>query len=88
MFVFAFCGVWPCGHLLTDLLVALLCLTFSCVFVTFPYGVLGQVWNWIVWIPNLSLLSYFVNNPVSFISKIRLFSLLGSLNQCIKSLVH
>ena len=33
---------------------------FSCVFVTFPYGVLGQVWNLIVLIPDLCLLSYFV----------------------------
>ena len=31
----------------------------SCVFVTFPYGVLGQVWYLIVSIPDLCLLSYF-----------------------------
>ena len=30
---------------------------FSCVFVTFPYGVLGQVWFFIVWLPDL--LPYF-----------------------------
>ena len=29
-------------------LLALLCVMFSCVFVTFPYGVLGQVWYLIV----------------------------------------
>ena len=30
-----------------------------CVFVTFPCGVLGQVWYLIVSIPDLCLLSYF-----------------------------
>ena len=34
---------------------ALLFVMFSCVFVTFPYGVPGQVWYWIVWIPDLCL---------------------------------
>ena len=29
-------------------------------FVTFPYGVLGQVWYFIVWIPDRCLLPYFV----------------------------
>ena len=46
-------------------LLALLCEVFSCVFVTFPRGVLGQVggqvWYLIVSIPDLYLLSYFVN---------------------------
>ena len=32
-----------------------------CVFVTFPCGVLGQVWYLIVLIPELCLLSYFVS---------------------------
>ena len=54
----------PCSHVVTcweraDLL-ALLYVMFSCVFVTFPYGVLGQVWCLIVWIPVLCLLSYFM----------------------------
>ena len=31
---------------------------FSCVFVTYPYVVLGQVWYLIVWIPDLYLLPY------------------------------
>ena len=31
---------------------------FSCALVTFPYGVLGQVWYLIVWIPGLYLLPY------------------------------
>ena len=34
---------------------------FSCVFVTFPYGVLCQVWYLIVWIPDFCPLSYFEN---------------------------
>ena len=33
---------------------------FYCVFVIFPYGVLGQVWYLIVWIHDLCLLPYFV----------------------------
>ena len=40
-------------------LLALLCVMFSCVFVTFPCGVLGQVWYLIVSISDLCLLSYF-----------------------------
>ena len=39
-------------------LLALLFMMFYCVFVTFPCGVLGQVWCVIVSIPDLSLLSY------------------------------
>ena len=35
---------------------------FSCVFVTFPCGVLGKVWYLIVSIPDLCLLSYYVQN--------------------------
>ena len=53
----------PCSLVITcwdraDLL-ALLCVMFSCVFVTFPYGVLGQLWYLIVFIPDLCLLLYF-----------------------------
>ena len=33
---------------------------FNCVFVTFPCGILGQVWYLIVSIPDLCHLSYFV----------------------------
>ena len=40
-------------------LLALLYVMFSCVFVTFPYDVLGQVWYLIVLIPYLCLLFYF-----------------------------
>ena len=39
-------------------LLALLYVMFSCVFVTFPCGVLGQVWYLIVSIPDLCLLPY------------------------------
>ena len=53
----------PCSLVITcwerpDLL-ALLCVMLSCVFVTNPYGVSGQVWYLIVSIPHLSLLLYF-----------------------------
>ena len=30
-----------------------------CIFVTFPYGILGQVWYLIASFPDLCLLSYF-----------------------------
>ena len=40
-------------------LLALLYVMFSCVIVTFPCGVLGQVWYLIVSIPDLCLLTYF-----------------------------
>ena len=49
----------PCSLLVTwewaDLLTRL-CVMFSCVVVTFPYGVLWQVWYSIVSIPDISLL--------------------------------
>ena len=55
----------PCSLVVTcweriDLL-ALLCEMFSCVFVTFSYGVWGQVWYLIVSIPDICLLPYFDN---------------------------
>ena len=37
----------------------LLFVMFSCVFVTFPFGILGQVWYLIVSIPDICRLSYF-----------------------------
>ena len=43
-------------------LLTLLCVMFSCAFVTFPCGVLGQVWYFIVSIPDLCLLPYFHKN--------------------------
>ena len=45
---------WEMAYLL-----ALLYVNFSCVFVTFPCGFLGQVWYLIVSIPELCLLPYF-----------------------------
>ena len=39
---------------------ALLLVSFSCVFVTYPFGVLNQVWYLIVLIPDLCLLPYFI----------------------------
>ena len=40
-------------------LLALFCVMFYCVFVTFPYGGLSQVWYLIVSISDLCLLTYF-----------------------------
>ena len=40
-------------------LLALSCVMVSCAFVTFQYGVLGQMWYLIGFIPDLCLLSYF-----------------------------
>ena len=40
-------------------LLALLCVMFSCVFVTFPCGVSGVGWYLIVSIPDLCLFLYF-----------------------------
>ena len=37
----------------------LLFVMFNCVFVTFPYGILGLVWYLIISIPDLCCLSYF-----------------------------
>ena len=65
LFIFYVCLYYtvlsaPCSLVITcwkrpDLL-ALLCVMFSCVFVTFPYGVSGQVWYLIVSIPDFCLL--------------------------------
>ena len=53
-----------CSHVVTYWekadLSALLYVTFFFVFVTFPYGVLERVWNFIIPIPDLCLLPYFV----------------------------
>ena len=38
----------------------LLCVMFNCVFVTFTCDILGQVWYFIVSIPDFCCLSYFV----------------------------
>ena len=64
-------------------LLDLLCVMFYCVSVTFPCGVLGQVWCLIVPSPDLCLLSYFQSN-LNIIwwieSYIRAFVLMNLLN--------
>ena len=53
-------ALWsPTGKGLTSWLLFVM---FNCVFVTFPSGILGQVWCLIVSIPDLCHLSYF---PIS-----------------------
>ena len=64
MFLFCYAGLpVPCSLVIirwerADLLV-LLCVMFSCVIVTFPYDVPGQVWYVIVSFPDFCLLLYF-----------------------------
>ena len=66
LFMFRICQVFlsvHCSLVVTcweraDLL-ALLYVMFKCVFITFPCGVLGQMWCLIVSVPDLCLLSYF-----------------------------
>ena len=69
LFVFGVCHVFLsvlCGLVVTCLeradLLALLCVMFYCVFVTFPCGVMGQVWCFIVSISDLCLLSNFYHH--------------------------
>ena len=56
LFIAALCS--PAGGRAN--LLDLLYVMFSCVFGTFPCGVLGQVWYLIVSIPDLCLLPYFL----------------------------
>ena len=50
-------ALWsPAGKGLTSWL----SFVFNCVFVTFPCGILGQMWYLIVSIPDLYQLSYFI----------------------------
>ena len=50
-------ALWsPAGRGLTSWLLFVM---FNCVFVTFPFGILGQMWYLIVSIPDLCRLSYF-----------------------------
>ena len=51
-------------------LCSLLSMMFSCVFVTFPCGVLGQVWYLIVSISYLCLFSYFYNKAFRLLHNI------------------
>ena len=65
----------PCSLFITSLervdFLTLLCVVFSNLFVTFQYGVLGQVWFLIVSIPDLCLPLYFnVLEKFSYVIKI------------------
>ena len=47
-----------------------MCVMFSCVFVTFPYGCLDQVWNFIALMPDLCLFpTYFLTKGWTIHSK-------------------
>ena len=48
-------------------LLALVCDVY-CDFVTFPFGILGQVWYLIVWIPDPCCLSYFYTHKINHIA--------------------
>ena len=49
-------ALWsPAGKVLTSWLLFVM---FNCIFVTFPCGILGQVWYLIISIPDLCLLTY------------------------------
>ena len=52
-----------CNKEHTGLICNMTYVMFSCVFVTFACGVLGQVWYLIVSIPDLCLLTYFYKVP-------------------------
>ena len=57
-------ALWsPAGKRLTFLIS---CLIFNCVFVTFPCGILGQVWYLIVSIPDLCHFSILNSNAMLF----------------------
>ena len=43
-----------------------LCVMFFCLFVTFPYGVRAQMWDWILSIPDLCPLPFFVAEILDF----------------------
>ena len=55
------CSLLPCGH-------HLVCDVY-CDFVTFPFGILGQVWYMIVLIPDPCCLSYFQSQEIVNILK-------------------
>ena len=56
---YAFASVHCCLVIICWERADLLFVMFNCVFVTFLYGILGQVWYLIVSIPDLSCHSYF-----------------------------
>ena len=57
----AFASVYCCSVVTCSERADLLALVGNvyCIFVTFPCGILGQVWYLIVWFPDLCFLSYF-----------------------------
>ena len=59
--MFCVCSLLPCGHLMeeTDLLAPVG--DVYCIFVTYPCGILSQMWYLIVSFPDLCHLSYFYN---------------------------
>ena len=59
---FCVCSLLPCGHLLGKgwPLGSIDDINVYCIYVTFPCGILGQVWYLTVSFPDLCLLSYFV----------------------------
>ena len=61
MFLFKNCSLQPCDYWERADQLALLCVMFSCVFVTFPYGVPGQVWYLIISIPDLCLFYFLLH---------------------------
>ena len=72
VFMFRVChALQPCGHMPRKAnLLALLYVLFTCVFVTFPRGVLGAVWYLIVSVPDLCLqyILYTLNRTPYFIT--------------------
>ena len=86
LFSCLFIALWERAGLL-----ALLFALFYCVFVTFPCGVLGQVWCLIVSITDLCLLSYFSNTVlpvacivvVTYLERAELLALLSEIFSCV-----
>ena len=68
-FMYLICHVFCLFHLVTCWVRAgplnLLCVMFSCIFVNFPCGVLGQMWYLIELISDLCLLFLFFDSHLS-----------------------
>ena len=63
LFMSCVCHAFASGERLTAWLLFVMS---NCDFVTFPCGILGQVWYLIVLIPDLCRLSYFINRFLPF----------------------
>ena len=63
-----FTSLWPPAR--KGLTFWLLCVMFSCVSITFPCGILGQVWCLVVSISDLCLFPYFNNRNKLLTSKL------------------